>query len=101
MFFVVYPVASLGVTIVAQRFSARIQQLVLILYLASAVGLQWAFMYLPIDSGVHGALNVDIMAMIRSLWTTRMELFSNLILICAVMVLLMIRMRSGRDRVKA
>jgi len=101
VFFVVYPVASLGVTIVAQRFSARIQQLVLILYLASAVGLQWAFMYLPIDSGVHGALNVDIMAMIRSLWTTRMELFSNLILICAVMVLLMIWMRSGRDRVKA
>ena len=28
---------SLGVTIVAQRFSARIQQLVLILYLASAL----------------------------------------------------------------
>jgi hypothetical protein len=37
--------------------------------------------------------------MIRSLWTTRMELFSNLILICAVMVLLMIWRRSGRNGV--
>jgi len=41
------------------------------------------------------------MALIRSVWTTRVELLSNLILMSAVMVLLMIWRRSGRDRLKA
>jgi len=113
VFFVIYPVASLGVTIVARRFSVRIQRLVILLYLVSSVGFQWAFMYqwafmwlkYPSDylpEFVHfGALSVDIMALIRSVWTTRVELLSNLILMSAVMVLLMIWRRSGRDRLKA
>jgi len=113
VFFVIYPVASLGVTIVARRFSVRIQRLVILLYLVSSVGFQWAFMYqwafmwlkYPSDylpEFVHfGALSVDIMALIRSVWTTRVELLSNLILMSAVMALLMIWRRSGRDRLKA
>jgi hypothetical protein len=100
LFFVIYPVASLGVTTVVRRFSARIQRLVMVLYLASSVGLQWAFMYLDTHLDyMQGALSVDIMAMIRSLWTARVELLSNLILMSAVMVLLMSWRRSGRNGV--
>jgi hypothetical protein len=91
VFFVIYPVASLGVTIIARRFSVRIQRLVIILYLVSAVGLQWAFYYWYRDD----TLSVDIMALIRVLWTTRVELLSNLILISAIIVLLMSWHRRG------
>jgi hypothetical protein len=69
----------------------------MILYLASSVGLQWAFMYfntnLVTRRGAtvnwYGALNVDIMGLARSLWTVRAELLSNLVLMSAVMILLM------------
>jgi hypothetical protein len=98
-FFVIYPVASLGVTTAARRFSVRIQRLVMILYLASSVGLQWAFLYLNTHHYTDGALSVDIMAMIRSLWTIRVELISNLMLMSAVVVLLMSWRRSGRSGV--
>jgi hypothetical protein len=105
-FFVIYPVASLGVTIVARRFSVRIERLIMILYLASSVGLQWAYMYVDIylfhdANSITGAFSVDIMALIRSLWTIRVELLSNLILMSAVMVLLMIWRSGGRNGVKA
>jgi hypothetical protein len=93
VFFVIYPVASLGVTIFARRFSVTTQRLVIILYLVSSVGLQWAFYYWS------RVLSVDIMALISSLWKTRGELLSNLILMSAVMVLLMSwRRRSGRAK---
>jgi hypothetical protein len=93
VFFVIYPVASLGLTIFARRFSVRIQRLVTILYLVSAVGLQWAFFYWWRGD----RLSVDIMALIWSIWKTRVELLSNLTLISAIMVLLMSwHRRSGR-----